>query len=313
MKAIRNFLIKWSLIMLAFGGFSVWFIHSQWLSQYEFVSNAKQWVKLTADNFYQDKKNQSIQWALNKANYRPASNLDVKQMQPSAENTNENKTKDVAKPASSVGVTPAQYTPVTSIDVSKASQENLPIIKIPYFYDTSREPQSISREGMMAILNKASEAWQNACGISFDFKGERMSDYVNVKNTLPGKEGLVRWSNLEGDAIGQAHQGSSRGPAQGFVLSLSPSYFAKQANQGFLYSTVLHEMGHVIGMGHNKNPDSIMFWQQLNRKQVLSETDKAMCKYYRARWSGMSAQAAEDKYKVLVNDNSNEDEEEVDD
>ena len=48
-----------------------------------------------------------------------------------------------------------------------------------------------------------------------------------------------------------------------------------------------------------------MFWQQDNRKQVLNETDKTMCKYYRARWSGLSASSASNKYGILMNESSN--------
>lgn len=307
MKAIRNFCLKWLFITLALSGLAVWFVQSQWLSNYELINNTKLWAKSYVLNLYQTKKSESIQWALNKVNYHPNQESSNSMTVPT-----EVVKKEVLKlPASSV-MAPAEYKGVSHTEVMEESKQTLSIIKIPYYYDTSREPENISREDMLSILNKASLAWEQACGIAFEFKGERMSDYVNVKNTLPTQEGLVRWNNLDGDAIGQAHQGSARGPAQGFVLSLSPSYFAKQANHSFLYSTVLHEMGHVIGMGHNKNPDSIMFWQQLNRKQTLSQTDKAMCKYFRARWSGMSAQAAQDKYKVLVNDDQGEDEEEVD-
>lgn len=175
-------------------------------------------------------------------------------------------------------------------------------LSIPFYYDHSSAPNNISKEQVLALIRKSSDTWQEACNVSFDYKGDRLSDYVDGNNTIRRNEGLVKWGNLPGGAIGQAHQGNGYSYAKGFVLTLKPSFFANRNNQDTLYSTILHETGHVIGLPHSNNNSSIMFWQQHNRKQVLNETDKTMCKYFRARWQGLSAAQASDKYNLLMNE-----------
>jgi hypothetical protein len=259
-------------------------------------------------------------------------------------NTNTDSTKKVAVP-NGIASAPAVMTPASSVNVNKADtatniQENpannnlntntinsapnnvdkvasvdeaaqaFAHISIPFFYDHSAAPANMSEQQVLDVLGRASQTWNQACNVSFDFKGDRLADYVDVNNVINRKEGIVKWDNLGGDKIGQAHQGSPAGPARGFVLSLNPVFFSKKANQDNFYSTVLHEMGHVIGLNHSKNPNSIMFWQEDNlHRQVLNSSDKAMCLYLRGRWSGMTAAQASDKFGVLFNESITPDEE----
>lgn len=209
-----------------------------------------------------------------------------------------------------VKIAPNENSQVVKTDEPKVEKvQEFKHLSIPFYYDHSSAPSNISKEQVLSFIRKSSDTWQEACNISFDYKGDRFSDYVDGNNTIRRNEGVVKWGNLPGGAIGQAHQGNGYSYAKGFVLTLKPSFFANRNNQDTLYSTILHETGHVIGLPHSNNNSSIMFWQQHNRKQVLNDTDKSMCKYFRARWQGLSAGQASDKYNLLMNESSNHEEE----
>ena len=144
-----------------------------------------------------------------------------------------------------------------------------------------------------------SKAWTETCGIEFEYKGEKLADYVNDESTLRGKVGIIKWNTkMEGNAIGEAHVGNVRGPAKGFVLSIYAGYFGK--NNKDLINTMTHEMGHVIGLPHSANINSIMYPTE-DSKATLQKSDKAMCQYFRYRWSGLNDSEAEEKSGVVFN------------
>jgi predicted Zn-dependent protease len=70
-------------------------------------------------------------------------------------------------------------------------------------------------------------------------------------------------------------------------------------------------MGHVIGLEHSANKRSIMFPTE-HPNALLQESDKAMCRYSRYRWSSMNQKQAQEKTGVISNggydgnDNSDE-------
>ena len=315
LKRIRNFFLKWILIFLVIIGAVAWFVHSNWLNQYGWVVQGKDYTMQQSAYYAQSAKNSLIHKLLDSVGYTDSNN-GVNNTNNSVNTTNQGNTTPGKNTGNSANtntenVPPQGATniPMPGSSVAIVSQFDFPRLSIPFFYDHSDAPQNLSKEQVLSLVSKASAAWTSACNVSFDYKGDRLSDYVDVNNTINRKEGLVKWGSLPGDAIGQAHQGTGQGPATGFVLTLKPEYFAHTENDKYLYSTILHEMGHVIGLGHSKNPSSIMFWQQSNRKQVLNETDRAMCAYFRGRWQGLSVQQAQDKYGVLVNESTTPDEE----
>lgn len=170
---------------------------------------------------------------------------------------------------------------------------------IGFYYDHSNAPRGVTKEEALNILKQASQQWFDSCGVTFEYKGDKLADYVNNKNLISGKVGIIKWATqMEGSAIGEAHVGNYMGPAPGFVLALFSDFFVN--NKADLINTVTHEMGHVIGLEHSANKNSIMFNTE-SRNAKLQESDKAMCRYFRYRWSGMNKNQAQDKAGIISN------------
>lgn len=200
---------------------------------------------------------------------------------------------------------PDNVKPETSVnknipEKNVTSSNDYPEYKIPFYYDHSNAPNGVSKEAALKMLASASDSWTKACGVVFEYKGDKLADYVNDKSTLRGEIGIIKWNTqMEGEAIGEAHLGNSRGPASGFVLSMFTDYFNANNNKD-LVNTMTHEMGHVIGLPHSANKNSIMFPTEHNTS-VLQNSDKAMCQYLRHRWSGLSKDEAESKSGIVFN------------
>jgi hypothetical protein len=315
MRAVKIFFGKiLFLTVVAIGG-TAWFVTSDTLNDYPQARSLKSDIRHSVgdyatttqndiEKYTTTKKNELVQTVFEKLGYEsPKVNPPIV-VTPQV-NKNTHIVKGQHKPVQDLPI------PNAPTDIATNTSENPPTVNtvsdfahfsIPFYYDHSNAPNNFSKEQVLGVLQQVSQTWTQACNVSFDYRGDKLTDYVDGNNTIGNHEGLVKWGNLPGNAVGRAHQGDGRSYARGFVLVLKPSYFLH--NEKFLYSTILHETGHVIGLPHSNNGSSIMFWQQSQRKQILNDTDKTMCKYFRTRWQGMSSQHAAQKYGLLVNESS---------
>lgn len=301
MKAFRNFMLKWLFIFTAIIGMSVWFIQSQWLSNYGFIQSGKDSVKSLVSNFYEEKKNSSIEWVLNKVGYSNQESV----AQDESEKDEGYQVVSVTPKNKDVGEKTVNHERESEVIKPVEPKEKVKVFKIPFYYDHTNAPSYLSKEKALEIINKASNEWENACGVGFEFKSERQAEYVDVNRTIPGAVGLIHWGDLDDDAIGLAHQGSPRGYAKGFVLTMSRDYFDDVRTKSHVFNVMLHEMGHVIGLGHNQISDSVMYGKShAVTVQKMSKNDASMCNYLHARWRGMSDKEAQEKYQVIVSNNN---------
>lgn len=260
------------------------FLYTSFLNDVEMVSIAKVDMKQDINKFISQKQREAVALFVQKLGYE-------------IKDDNVSPQEDIAseKPTEEVVVASKPNDGIVKPQFSHMS--------LPFYYDHSNAPDNVSKSQVLDMIEQASKEWTNACNISFAYKGDRLADYVDIGSNLNTKEGIIKWDELEGNSIGESHQGSESGPASGFVMLFKPSFF--KHNKSVLPHTVLHELGHVIGLSHNKNPKSIMYYSTSGKEASLGEADKAMCRYFRARWQGMSSQAASDKYGVLPENSNN--------
>lgn len=307
-------MIKFSIGTAIIMGLAIWALNTQWISQIEVIQAMKKDTQASFNHFTESTKNQIIDNALEllhfdyQKDYLNHKATIVPQVQEKiAQNSNLTTTN-----TPTTVIKNDMIVPTNSSHMENSSEPNINIVanqnsefkhlSIPFFYDGSQAPKNLSKDTILSMIQTQSNKWNEACNISFDYKGDRETDYIDNNQITARDEGIIKWGQLEGEAIGQAHQGTWQGPATGFVMVLEPQYFAKADNVNFLGPTILHEMGHVIGLSHSHNPHSIMFWQQSERPQVLDDTDKNMCRYFRSRWEGLSTKEASDKYGLVVNE-----------
>lgn len=162
------------------------------------------------------------------------------------------------------------------------------LYEIQYKYDSTGAPSWIKKSHMEDILKEASDVWEKACGIKFTNIGTMRSDYVNVdeySRTHNKGFGLVRWSEMAEDKLGQAHLGSENGPVKNFVMDLNSTNFDESSeHRDYLFSTVVHEFGHVLGLPHSRIQDSVMYYSNGSVNVNLNDGDKEMCRDLVKSW-----------------------------
>lgn len=310
-SSIKRFFLKFFIITFVLVGITVYFFKSDFGNSVSLIKDFKEHTNSQLANIYDTQTTE----------FSNAVRKDLG-LQPVAVNKDTNNVTIVSTPVEKP-VIPTDTTPVNneksnkevavienkeqSMTSEKQAEKPVELVnnsgftlyKIPFYYDHSNAPKGVSKEEALNILQKSSQQWTDACGVTFEYKGDKLADYVNNKNVISGNVGIIKWeTQMEGSAIGEAHVGNYMGPAPGFVLALFSDFFVR--NKADLVNTVTHEMGHVIGLEHSANKHSIMFdTESTNAK--LQESDKAMCRYFRYRWSGMNQNQAQEKAGVISN------------
>lgn len=132
---------------------------------------------------------------------------------------------------------------------------------IRFFYNPGLEPAGISINQMEQIIEQGLAAWAQECHVHLKYSGIMRKDAPAWQHAEEGY--LIRWDgNLDKEynhGLGAAGVG---GPSHGIVLNRNSVKGSDQARR-----VVVHEIGHVIGIGHiHDDPSSVMSY--LSSRQI---------------------------------------------
>ena len=143
---------------------------------------------------------------------------------------------------------------------------------VPIAYNPENAPYMFSdNTKTIGLIQQAMAQWENVCGIKFNFKGITKKDINDDNDNLA----VIAWSQLgdtfagmAGPIFGQSYADYiSLGywPYNDGTLELNSNpdmwfeWGSEKNNNMEFVRVVAHELGHLIGLGHSDNPNSIMF------------------------------------------------------
>lgn len=151
----------------------------------------------------------------------------------------------------------------------------------PYHWSTSVLPIAVNVDetlplNMIYNVHKAAQRWNNALGM----------EVFRVSQVPPENYGVIGFANwgtisvgmtelgmgTRGTILGQAEINLRSGEAgrMGLIHSVN-LWLDKDLGPQNLYGVAVHELGHCLGLMHDGDPTSIMFWTPLKGQYIFDE------------------------------------------
>ena len=147
-----------------------------------------------------------------------------------------------------------------------------------------------------ALVKKALNAWQTASEGKIRFQ---------VVSTLLESNVNIEWKRVERKALGYcyfSYDNSNRLYGAEVSIGLTEGLVhSEYMDENEVYHTILHEIGHAIGLGHSWNKSDIMYTPHQKGVLNISEGDKLTLKWLYNFPQGASPSEIASKYSVASN------------
>lgn len=145
----------------------------------------------------------------------------------------------------------------------------------------------------LAIVKRALETWENVSGGKVRFK---------IVNSLNESQINLDWKRIDRQALGHCYfhfDNVGRLYSSEIQIGLSDgTIHAQYQDENEVFHTILHEIGHALGLGHSPNQKDIMFTPHRYGVINLSENDAATVQWLYKLPFGASVSEISSKYGI---------------
>lgn len=170
---------------------------------------------------------------------------------------------------------------------------SLKVYVAPFRFYSKIDEDYKYREMVLRALN----TWQKASGGKISFE---------VVQSLMGSQINIDWKRVDRQALGYCHfntDANNRLFSAEVQIGISDGIIHHQyMAEDEVYHTILHEIGHALGLGHSPYESDIMFSPHKYGVVNLSEKDKTTLKWLYKMPLGMTPNEIGSKYGIPSND-----------
>jgi len=159
------------------------------------------------------------------------------------------------------------------------------VVRLVYDPDNYAQPSTdptmfADSQTVLGLIQQATAEWEKVSGIKFEITGTDSNALIDEELSSAQSDGLVRvfWGTANGNAglagadFGDWSDSLGYYPYYDGSVELSWDSDTWTTQEGFV-STLVHELGHLIALGHSDNPGSVMYADPYNHLYHPREDD----------------------------------------